>query len=195
MVSLVTPASRRLARRRPAAADAGRVRASRRDDGVTSGYSLIEIVVTLALFGTFLFIIVSLTAEMRRNEKKWPVDFLSHPDVAAVVSRLRRDVYDAKYFPDAWQSYAQSDATPIIYTITSAGFAETVVWDFRKPGEVTRHSWNANQQQADWVARATPTFSTTKYQAPNGEAGLHVTAVDDKGKLAIDQILIQRPHD
>ena len=159
------------------------------------GYSMIEIVVTLALFGTFLFIIVSLTAEMRRNEKKWPVDFLSHPDVAAVVSRLRRDVYDAKYFPDAWQSYAQSDQTPIMYTITSAGFGETVVWDFRKPGQVTRHSWNANQQQADWVAHGTPRFSTSKYEAPNGETGLHVLAVDDKGKLAIDQILIQRPHD
>lgn len=159
------------------------------------GYSLVEIVVTLALFGTFLFIIVTLTAEMRRNEKKWPVNFISHPDVGAVVSRLRRDVYDAKYFPDAWQTYTKSDETPIIYTITSAGFGETVVWDFRKPGEVTRHSWSSNQKQPDWVAHATPRFSTTIYEAPNGESGLHVTAVDDKGKLAIDQILIQRPHD
>jgi len=159
------------------------------------GYSLIEIVVTLALFGTFLFIIVTLTAEMRRNEKKWPVNFISHPDVGAVVSRLRRDVYDAKFFPDTWQTYSQSDQTPIIYTITSAGFGETVVWDFRNAGEVRRHSWNSNQQQSDWVAHATPRFSTSTYEAPNGEKGLHVVAVDDKGKLAIDQILIQRPHD
>jgi prepilin-type N-terminal cleavage/methylation domain-containing protein len=158
------------------------------------GFTMIEITVTLAIFGIFLFIIVTLTAEMRRNEKRWPVDFMSHPDVGAVLSRLRRDVYDSKYFPDAWQSYTQSDQTPIIYTITPAGFGETIVWDFTKPGEVTRHAWTANQPQADWVAHATPAFTTEKFDAPNGQTGLHVVAIDDKGKLAIDQILIPRPH-
>jgi hypothetical protein len=159
------------------------------------GYSLIEITVTLALFGTFLIIIAILTAEMRRNEKRWPINFMTHPDVSAIVSRLRRDVYDSKYFPDAWQSYTNEDQTPIIYTITPAGFGETIVWDFRTPGQVTRHAWTANQPQADWVARGTPTFTTEKYDAPNGQTGIHVVAVDDKGKLAIDQILIPRPHD
>lgn len=159
------------------------------------GYSLIEISVTLALFGIFLFIIVTLTAEMRRNEKRWPIDFMTHPDVSAVVSRFRRDVYDSKYFPDAWQTYTQSDQTPIVYTITPAGFGETIVWDFSKRGEVTRHAWTANQQQADWVARGTPAFTTEKYDAPNGQKGIHVTAYDDRGKLAIDQIFIPRPHD
>ena len=170
-------------------------RAASSEQGRRNGYSLIEIVVTLALFGTFLFIIVTLTAEMRRNEKRWPIDFMAHPDVSAVVSRLRRDVYDSKYLPDAWQSYTQSDETPIVYTITPAGFGETIVWDFRTPGQVTRHAWTANQQQEDWVAHGTPVFTTTKYDAPNGQTGIHVMAVDDKGKLAIDQILIPRPHD
>ena len=159
------------------------------------GYSLLEISFTMALFGIFLFIIVTLTAEMRRNEQRWPVDFMSHPDVEAVVSRMRRDVYDSKYFPDAWQSYTQSDQTPIIYTITPAGFGETIVWDFRTPGEVVRHAWTANQPQEDWVAHATPVFITEKYDAPNGQTGIHVSAIDKKGKLAIDQILIPRPHD
>lgn len=158
------------------------------------GYSLMEITVTLALFGVFLFIIVTLTAEMRRNEKKWPVNFLTHPDVSAALSRMRRDVYDAKYFPDAWQTYSQTGQTPIIYLVTATG-AETIVWDLRTPGQVTRHAWIANLPQADWTAQATPTFTAEQYEAPNGETGLHVTAVDDKGKLAIDQILIQRPHD
>jgi prepilin-type N-terminal cleavage/methylation domain-containing protein len=159
------------------------------------GYSLIEISVTLALFGVFLFIIVTLTAEMRRNEKRWPVDFMAHPDVSAVVSRLRRDVYDSKYFPDAWQSYTNGDSTPIIYRITPSGSGETIVWDFRTPGQVTRHAWTANQPQGDWVARGTPSFTTQQYDAPNGQRGLRVLAVDDKGKLAIDQILIPRPHE
>lgn len=159
------------------------------------GYTLLEVSVAMALFGIFLYIVVTLTAEMRRNEKRWPIDFMSHPDVSAVVLRLRRDVNDSKYFPDAWQSYTQSDTTPIIYTITPAGFGETIVWDFRTPGEVTRHAWDANQPQDDWHARGTPVFTTEKYEAPNGQKGLHVRAVDDKGRLAIDQIFLPRPHD
>jgi len=158
------------------------------------GYSLLEISVTLALFGIFLFIVVTLTAEMRRNEKRWPIDFMSHPDVSAVVLRLRRDVYDAKYFPDAWQTYTQSNETPIIYTILPNS-AETVVWDFRTPGQVTRHAWIANAPEPDWTARGTPAFTTEKYEAPNGQMGLHVRAADDKGRLAIDQIILPRPHD
>ena len=79
------------------------------------GFSLIEISVTLALFGLFLLIIAVLTAEMRRSERRFPINFMTHPDVGVVVARLRRDVYDSKYFPDAWQTYTQSDETPILY--------------------------------------------------------------------------------
>jgi len=158
------------------------------------GFTLAEVSVTVALFGVFLLIIAVLTAEMHRNEKRWPINFMTHPDVGVVLSRLRRDVYDSKYFPDAWQSYTKGDQTPILYTVTSAG-GETIVWDFRTPGQVTRHAWTANQPQADWVAHGTPTFTAEKYDAPNGQEGLHVVAADEKGKLAIDQILIPRPHD
>ena len=158
------------------------------------GFTLAEVSVTVALFGVFLLIIAVLTAEMHRNEKRWPINFMTHPDVGVVLSRLRRDVYDSKYFPDAWQSYTKGDQTPILYTVTSAG-GETIVWDFRTPGQVTRHSWAANQAQPDWVARGTPTFTAEAYDAPNGQAGLHVLAADEKGHLAIDQILIPRPHD
>ena len=158
------------------------------------GYTMLEIVVTLALFGVFLFIIVALTAEMRRNEKRWPINFMAHPDVGSVVTRFRRDVYDSKYFPDSFQSYSQSAQTPILYTINAAGFGETIVWDFRTPGQVTRVAYSSSQPQAEWTTHGTPTFAAEKFDAPNGQTGMHVMAVDDKGKLAIDQIFIPRPH-
>jgi prepilin-type N-terminal cleavage/methylation domain-containing protein len=160
------------------------------------GYSLLEISVTLAIFGIFLMIVVTLTAEMRRNEKKWPVDLMTHPEVGAVMARLRRDVYDAKFFPATWQKYNNSAQTPILYTINPQGGGETIVWDFSMPGEVTRHAWTANLPQEDWVAHATPAFTSEEYDDDSGkQIGLHVSAIDQKGKIAIDQIFIQRPHD
>ena len=77
------------------------------------GYTMLEIAVTLALFGVFLFIIVTMTAEMRRNEKKWPVDFFANPEVGGVLARIRRDVYDSISLPPNFQTYDAS-ATMLI---------------------------------------------------------------------------------
>ena len=90
------------------------------------GYTMMEIVVTLAVFGVFLFIIVTLTAEMRRNEKKWPVNFFAHPEVGSVLARMRRDIYDSTARPDNFETYNSSPMTLIVYTINDDGTAETL---------------------------------------------------------------------
>ena len=159
------------------------------------GYSLIEIVVVMAIFGIFLYIVVMLTAEMKRNEKKWPVNFMTHPDVSAVIARLRRDVEDAKAFPVNFNSYTQDQKTLIIYTILQTGFAETVVYDFNTAGEVHRLSFTATQQTSEWVAHGVPTFHYDRDNNVNGEPAVHISAVDSNNKLAIDQIIVPRPHD
>ena len=84
----------------------------------TRGFTLLEVVVTTALFGVFLFIIVTLTSEMRRNEKKWPVDFFSNPEVGSVLARIRRDVNDCISLPDNFQTYTRSPMTLSPSTIT-----------------------------------------------------------------------------
>ena len=66
------------------------------------GFTLMEVVVTLAVFGMFLVIIVILTAEMRRNETRYPINYMAHPEVEAVMSRMRKDILDAKYYPAAY---------------------------------------------------------------------------------------------
>ena len=59
------------------------------------GFTLMEVVVTMAIFGVFLMIVGALTLEMRGNEKRYPVNFMQHPQVIAVLSRLKRDVQDS----------------------------------------------------------------------------------------------------
>ena len=59
------------------------------------GFTLMEVVVALTIFGVFIIICAILTKEMMGYEKKMPVNFLMNPQVSAVVSRLRRDVEDA----------------------------------------------------------------------------------------------------
>ena len=159
------------------------------------GFTLMEVVITIAVFGIFLLILVTLTLEMRKNEAKYPINFMVHPEVSSVIARLRKDVFDTKYYPAEFQGYSQSSKTLVLYTIKTSGFAETVIYDFRTNGEVHRKSFNATQATGDWVARGVPTFEIAGYQLLTGQDAVRIKAYDEKGKLAIDEIFLPRAHD
>jgi hypothetical protein len=158
-----------------------------------------EVSVAMAIFGIFLFIVVTLTAEMRNHEKRLPINFLAHPEVNAVLARLRRDVMDTTAYPLERAGFSQTPKTLILDTIKPDGTGEAVVYDFRAPGEAHRRAFNGTTQVSDWVARGVPVFSiggATGYSAT--DVGVRVTAFDlsdpTKPRLAIDEIFFPRPH-
>jgi prepilin-type N-terminal cleavage/methylation domain-containing protein len=157
------------------------------------GYTMMEIVITMALFGVFLFIIVTMTAEMRRNEKKWPVNFFAHPEVGSVLARMRRDIYDSTVRPESFETYSASPLTLIVYTINNDGTAETVVWDFTTPGEVHRKAFKATLLSSEWMAGGLPLFMATP-ETVSGRDAVRIQAMDKEKKLAIDEIIVPRPH-
>jgi len=161
------------------------------------GFTLMEIVVSLAVFGTFIIISAILTKEMMGYEKKMPVDFLTNPQVSAVVSRLRRDVEDATapYYPDQFQNYIQSDSTLILYSLDENNQARTIVWDFTDPQLVRRRAYNVGILSSEWLARGLPKFSINSYEVPDHAYSVRIQAVDQHGLLAIDQIFQPRPHE
>lgn len=154
-----------------------------------------EVVFTIAIFGVFLMILVSLTLNMRKNEEKYPVNFMVHPEVSSVMARLRKDVFDTKYYPAEFQGYSQSKKTLVLYTLRTSGFAETVIYDFRTNGEVRRKAFNATALASEWVARGVPNFEIGDYQVLTGQDAVRIRAYDNNGKLAIDEIFLPRPHD
>jgi prepilin-type N-terminal cleavage/methylation domain-containing protein len=158
------------------------------------GYTLLEVVVTLAVFGIFLFIIVVLTADMRANEKRYPINYMAHPEVGSVMARLRKDIFDTKYYPATFQAYQQTPKTLILYTLQQTGFGETVIYDFRTAGEVHRKAFNASQQTADWVAHGVPDFTIGSFSLQSGQDAVRITAFDEQNRLAIDEIFVPRPH-
>ena len=163
------------------------------------GYSLLEVVVAMAIFGVFLAILFTLTAEMRFYEKRLPVNLHRHPQVIAVLSRLRRDVMDAHGrtpYKNEHDGYTSSDKVLIVETVNASGGVETVVWDFRTPREVRRRAYNVGNAE-DWVARGLPlTFSQLEIDAVKTDDdaawATRITATDEKGRLAIDTILQPR---
>lgn len=165
--------------------------------GRQGGYSLLEVVVAMSVFLVFMFIVCTLFLEVQRVEKQWPINFMVHPQVSAVVSRLRKDVLDATtpYYPSSYLTYTQSPTTLILYSLQASGFAQTVVYDFSTPGEVRRRSYSVGAVTSDWVARGVPRFVVTDFPLPNHPTSVRIRAFDQRGKLAIDQIFQPRPHE
>ena len=165
------------------------------------GFTLLEVTFTVAIFGIFLMMLVTVTAEMRKQEKRYPVNFMRHPQVVAVMSRMRRDVLDAfganAYPADAGGGkYTQGKKTLIVNTLISGSGTQTVVWDFTTPSEARRISYNVGIATT-WIARGLPDGFNVDFDAvetPGHPFGVRITAVDSKGRLAIDQYLQPRAH-
>lgn len=158
-----------------------------------------ETVMTLSIFGIFIFILVSLTAEMQGYDRKYPVNFMKHPQVNAVMSRMRKDVMDAfgaDPYPASYATYTQGEKTLIVYSVQSSGFTQTVVWDFTTAGEVRRKAYSVGGVVAEWTARGIPTsFTIGTYEIPDRPYAVRVQATDGAGRLAIDQIFQPRAHE
>ena len=151
----------------------------------------------MAIFGSFLLILAIVTREMRGNDNRYPVDYLRHPQTAAVLSRLRRDVSDAfggNPYPPAFQDYKQDEKTLIVYAVQPTGFAQTIVWDFTKEGEVKRSAFSTGNAVSEWIARGTPPMEISAYEVPGRAWGVRLQARDEKGALSIDQIYVPRAH-
>ena len=88
------------------------------------GFTLMEVVISLALFGVFLFIIGQLTSEMRYYEKRYPVNFMAHPQVNAVIARLRKDVYDSTEYPETYETYTMGKQTLILETLEARAWKD-----------------------------------------------------------------------
>ena len=167
-----------------------------------AGYSLIEIVVAMGIFGLFLAILFILTAEMRAYQKRLPINMMRHPQVSVVVARLRRDVLDAygtnPYHRSEWDGYKQTPKSLIIDTIDPDDWSSlTIVWDFQTPGEVHRREYRVGKK-TEWVARGLPEdFSQLQIGAVKIDQpyAVELEARDKKGRLALHLIFQPRAEE
>ena len=163
------------------------------------GYTLLEMVFALAIFGILCTILFVLTAEMRFSAKHLPINMHKNPQVISVLSRMRRDVLDAasrQPYEKSYGEYTSSAKVLIVETMMPNGGQQTVVWDFRTPGEVRRRAFNVGVAD-DWVTRGLPVdFSNLEIDAvktgTNAAWATRITARDEKGRIAIDTILQPR---
>lgn len=164
-----------------------------------NGFTLIEMVVAMAVFGLFLFVIMSLTNELNHYERSLQVNYLRHPQIIAVIARMRRDVLDAygdKPYNVTFDAYENTPKTLVLETLTASGGTETVMWDFSTPGMVVRRSKNVGKVR-EWIARGVPPEFTagvgiTDVENKRGAPGVRLLAYDTRKQVVIDEIFFPR---
>lgn len=166
------------------------------------GFTLMEVIVAMTVFLIFLAILFTLTSEMRRVEKRLPVNYMRNPQIINVLARMRRDVLDAigadPYYDEPYEGFTPSEKVLILDTLHSSGTEETVVWDFRQPGTVRRVSFHGGVR-TQWIQGGLPKDFAAEIDAVEVDDerafAVRLKAVDEKGQLAIDQILQPRAHE
>lgn len=167
------------------------------------GFSIIEMLVSLAVIGGIVIIFAIITAEMRDQQKRMPVNFMKHPQISAVLARMRRDVLDAHgsnpYEPERTYGYEQTPKTLIVESVQPNGGVQTIVWDFTESGIVRRRAFNVGVE-TQWIARGLPANFSAEIGAVkdipgDGPVAVRITAEDEEGRIAIDQILKPRAHE
>ena len=168
------------------------------------GYTLVEVIVALSIFTAIIFIFAILTNEMKSHSKRLPINFMKHPQISSVMARMRRDILDAHgsspYEPERTYGYSQTPKTLVIETMSpdGSGGVETVVWDFREKGIVRRRSFNLGVEK-QWMAQGIPPNFRVAFDAEDlpgrGPWAVRIRALDEEGRVAIDQILQPRAHD
>lgn len=171
------------------------------------GFTLLEVIVAMSIFGVFLYIVFSLTSDMRGWEKRLPVNFMRNPQVMSVIARMRRDVLDVhipatgKIYAETYtlkgKTYTNDSKTLIIQTQFASGL-NTIIWDLNETGVAKRISVNVGVD-SEWVARGLPEDFTSgvdfdALKLPGRPYAVRLTARDADGKIAIDQILQPRAY-
>jgi len=157
------------------------------------GFSLLEITVALAIFGILMLVLAGLDREFLHFDRQMRVELFLHPEPMSVLARLRRDVLDSRGYPGSFESWTQSPTQLLLYEADPETHKLLVViYDFSEKGFARRLAYDGKEKVADWRARGVPQFTIQSYEMPRGGTAVRLKAVDEKGRLAIDQIVEPR---
>lgn len=155
------------------------------------GFSLLELVVALAVFGGLILILTILQAEMMKHGSSARIRLMTHPEPASLLARLRTDVLDAQGYRGSVDGFTQNETTLLLSMISPDADPRSVVYDFGDDGMVHRYDYRAEERISEWTARGLPRFEVSSYDMPDGQVAARIQAWDN-GRLVIDEILEPR---
>lgn len=157
-----------------------------------SGFSLVELTVTVAIFGVFLLILTGLATQMAKFDRTFRLELMTHPQTMAVLARVQRDVQASVAYPGSYGEFVQNPRTLLLTLPGESEGAVTVVYDFSAEDEVRRLAFRGETSLPVWVARGTGAYEISSYEMPDERVAVRLRGRDREGRMAVDQIY--QPH-
>lgn len=129
------------------------------------GFSLVEMLVALAILSVFVFIIIGLERGTLALVRDSEVRQTTLTDLDPVLARFGRDVHDAAgYWPNgrALGPYRQSEST-LILRLPPDSEGDAVVWDFTD-SRVQRIVFEGNTEGTTWVWNGPAAWNISAYR-------------------------------
>ena len=158
------------------------------------GFSLVELSVTVAIFGVFILILTGLAAQMARFDRMFRIELMTHPQTMAVLSRVGRDVRSSVGYPASHAGFEQSPATLLLTLPGGELGTETVVYDFSRDGEVKRMAFRGDVALPVWSARGTGRYEVSSFEMPDERVSVRLRGRDREGRVVIDRIYQPQPR-
>lgn len=160
------------------------------------GFTLIEIVVTLAIIGILILIFAVSQREALTWDRTNRIDYFRLPDQSAVLTRLRRDILDTVEYSQPFAGYRQTDRTLLlIHFDRDQKERHVIVYDFSTSKKARRIEYLEKDSGApisDWTANETPDYTVNLYNAGTAAPGVRILGRGDGGLLVVDQIMVPR---
>lgn len=161
------------------------------------GFSLVELIVTIAILGFLILILVSLERELVLFDRKTRVDLFTQPNTSAVLHRIRRDVLDAKNYVD--EAYGEYEPGPSVLLLDfppswrKAEESYVIVWDFSEEKKAKRIELVDGEKISEWATETGAKYEIAAWQACTEESGcggpyyMRLLGHDAKGAIVVDQ--------
>jgi len=154
------------------------------------GFTIVELLVALAIFGILLLVSIEVERELVVYTKSNVIDFYSHPELDAIVVRLRADVLDSAGYPSSFRDWEQS--TRVLLLAVGSSPARTIVWEFSSSGTASRQEFRGDEAVSSWTARGVPSFQVSSAEMPDGSVGVRIVATTDRGERIVDRVFAPR---
>lgn len=129
------------------------------------GFSLVELLVTLAILSAFVLIIVALERGALNLVRETNPSRVALTDLDPVIARFGRDVLDARgYWPNNREldGYAQ-DETTLILRLPPGSEADAVVWAFSNEG-ASRITYTGSAPSSEWTWSGAAEWSISSFE-------------------------------
>lgn len=156
----------------------------------SEGWTLLEMIIVLAIFSVLLTMVTGLYIELIRVDADVRSELLEHPELPVLLERFGRDVLDSRRYPNAIKEWSQTAEVLLVEREPGS----VVVWDFSQAGLARRIELEGGVERSLWTARGLPAITISAEEIVEDRMGLRMRLTSEGGDLIYDRIFQPRPR-